>query len=69
MCGRKVITKNCGMLMFIPSCYKDQNMCGKAVNTYPSTIQFFPDRFKTQEMWIKPLILVHLYFILFLIDI
>ena len=25
-------------------------MCDKAVSTYPSKIQFVPDRFKTQEM-------------------
>ena len=25
-------------------------MCDKAVSTYPSTIQFVTDRFKTQEM-------------------
>ena len=25
-------------------------MCDKAVNTYDSTIQFFPDCFKIQEM-------------------
>ena len=25
-------------------------MCNKFVITYPSTMQFFPDQFKTQEM-------------------
>ena len=25
-------------------------MCDKAVNTYPSTIEYVPDQFKSQEM-------------------
>ena len=25
-------------LEFVPECYKAQNMCDKAVNTYPTTI-------------------------------
>ena len=28
-------------------------MCDKAVNTYPSTIKFFPECFMTQEMCVK----------------
>ena len=30
-----------------------QEICNRAVSTYPSTIQFVPDQFKTQEMCIK----------------
>ena len=30
--------------------YKTQKRCDKAVNTYHSTIEFVPDRYKTQEM-------------------
>ena len=28
-------------------------MCNKAVDTYPSAIQFVPDRYKTQKMYDK----------------
>ena len=30
--------------------YKIQKLCEKAVITYPSTIQFVPGQFETQEM-------------------
>ena len=39
------------MLMFVPNCYKDQNTSNKKFVIKLSIIaQFFPDRFKTQEM-------------------
>ena len=31
----------------------DQKTCNKAVNIYPSAIQFVPDRYKTQKMCVK----------------
>ena len=34
-------------LGFALDCYKSQKMCDKVVSTYPATIQFVPDRFKT----------------------
>ena len=30
-----------------------QQMCGKAANSYPSTIKFVPECYKTQETWDK----------------
>ena len=38
------------MIEFVSECYKTQNMCDKAVNTYPSTIEFVPECYKTQKM-------------------
>ena len=34
----------------VPECYKSQNMCDKAANTYPSTIKFVPECLIIQEM-------------------
>ena len=41
-------------------CYKNQEMCDKAVDNYPHTFQFFPDYFKTQKYVIKLLMLIFL---------
>ena len=30
-----------------------QQMCGKAANSYPSTIKFVPECYKTQGTWDK----------------
>ena len=56
------------MLKSVPDCYQNQKMCDKVVDTYPSTIEYVPDRLKTQEI-IKPLINVILCLILFPINI
>ena len=34
----KVIIENGRMLWFISECYKDQNMCNKAVDDYPHAL-------------------------------
>ena len=43
-------------------------MCDKAVNTYPSTIKFVSECYKTQEMCNKSVNRFFLYLILFPID-
>ena len=43
-------------------------MCDKAVNTHPSTMQFVPECYKTQEMCYKAVYGCFLYLILFLIN-
>ena len=44
-------------------------MCDKAYNTHPSTIEYVPDQFETQEICDKAVDNVLLYFILFHINI
>ena len=44
-------------------------MCDKAVDTYPSTINFFPDAIRLKKCVIEQLMNAFLYLILFLIDI
>ena len=44
-------------------------MCGKAVNTYPSTIKFVPEYFMTQKICNKAVNTCFFVFILFLIKI
>ena len=36
--------------MFITECYQAQKMFDKAVDTFPSTIEFVPECYKTQEL-------------------
>ena len=40
-------------LEYDPNSYKTQKMCNKAVNTYPSPIQFVSECYKNQEMCVK----------------
>ena len=35
---------------FVPDWFASQKMCNKAVNTYPSTIQFNPKYYKPKQM-------------------
>ena len=60
MCN-KAVGNYLEALSFIPECYKTQEMCDKAVDTYASTIKFavdtyastikfVPECFMTQEM-------------------
>ena len=53
------------VLKFVTDCYMTQNMCDKAVNTHPSTVQCF----KTQEICDKVVTRCFLYLILLLIGI
>ena len=40
MCN-EVVDNYANALEFVPECNKTQKMCDKAVNTYPSTMNFF----------------------------
>ena len=39
----ETISKNLGMLQFIPNCYKTQEMCKNAVDYYPHAFENVPD--------------------------
>ena len=54
---------------YVSDCYEIPKTCNKADSSYPSAMQFVPDQFDIKKHVIKLLILVHLYLILFLIDI
>ena len=36
----KAIVENGGTLKFVPDCYKNQEMCNKAVDNYPHALEF-----------------------------
>ena len=43
MCGKAVhYYSHVFSLELVPDCYKAQKMCDKAIDTYPSAIQFVP---------------------------
>ena len=42
--------------MFIPECYKYQNMCNKAVDHYIYSLESAPDCCKTKKICDKPVI-------------
>ena len=46
----KVILENEGTLKSAPGCYKDQEICNKAVDNYPHSLEFVPECYKTQKM-------------------
>ena len=37
----KAILENVGTLKYVPDCYKNQEMCNKAVENYPHALEFF----------------------------
>ena len=41
------------LLQFVSDCYKNQEMCTKAVDNYLHALQFVPECYKTQKMWNK----------------
>ena len=43
MC-EKAVLKNGGTLKSVPDCYKNQEMCNKAVDNYRHTLEFVPKR-------------------------
>ena len=49
MCD-KVIFENGGTLKSVPDCYKNQEMCNKAVDNYPYAWEFVTECYKTQEI-------------------
>ena len=46
------------MLEFIPNCYKNFKMCGKAVDDYSHALKFAPDCYKTQKCVIMLFVLL-----------
>ena len=57
MCD-KAILENSGMLKSVPDCYKNQEMCNKAVDIYPYALEFVLECDKSQKECIKLLILI-----------
>ena len=39
----KSLLENSGTLNFIPDCYQNQEMCNKAVDNYPHSLEFVPE--------------------------
>ena len=42
MCDKDVL-KSCGTLNSVPDCYKNQQICDKAVENYPYALEFIPE--------------------------
>ena len=38
----KTVLENGGTLKCVPDCYKNQEMCNKALFNYPYALEFFP---------------------------
>ena len=49
----KAILENGGTLKSVPDCYKNQEICNKAVDNYPHTLEFALECYKSQEMCYK----------------
>ena len=62
----KAILENGGTLKSVPDCYKNQEMCNKAVDNYPHALEFVPERNKAQEMCDKVISTHFLQYSLFL---
>ena len=54
MCDKATL-ENVGTLKPLPYCYKNQEICNKAVENYPHALEVFPGCFKTQKMCDKAL--------------
>ena len=48
MCD-KAILENGGTWKSVPYCYKNEEICNKAVQNYPHTLEFVPDCCKSQK--------------------
>ena len=48
MC-EKAILENGGTLKSVPDCYKNQEMCNKAVDNYPRALGFVIECYKVQK--------------------
>ena len=46
----KAVLEIGGKLKSIPGCYKNHEMCDKAVDNYPHALEFVPECCKTQQM-------------------
>ena len=49
MCD-KTILENCTTLKSAPDCYKNQELCNRAIDNYHHALDFVPDCYMTQEM-------------------
>ena len=54
----KAILENGETLESVPECYKNQQLCDKAVDNYPHALEFVPECRKTQKCVSKLLILI-----------
>ena len=48
MCD-KAILENGRTLKSVPECYKNQEICNKAIDNYPHALEFVPENFMTQK--------------------
>ena len=46
----KAILEDGETLKYVPDCYKNQEMCNKAVDNYSYALEFVPECFMTQKM-------------------
>ena len=46
----KAIVENGGTLKFVPDCYKNQEMCNKAVDNYPHALEYAPECYKIEKI-------------------
>ena len=46
----KAVLENGWRSKSVPDCYKNQQMCGKAADNYPQTLEFVFDCYKTRQM-------------------
>ena len=49
-CVIKLFFKNGGTLKSVPDCYKNQQLCDKAVENYPHALEFVPECYKSQKL-------------------
>ena len=49
----KVVLENEGILKSVTDCYKNQEICNKAVDNYPYTLEFVPECDKTHKLCYK----------------
>ena len=57
--GDKVTLENSVTLESVVDCYKDQQICDKAVDNYPHSLKFAPDWYMTQKMCDKAVNIDH----------
>lgn len=46
--GKHAVEKLPFVIAYVPEQYKTQKMCGKAVDTHPSTVKFVPQCYRAQ---------------------
>ena len=45
----QLFLENAGTFETVPDCYRNQEMCDKAVDNYPHALEFFPEYYETQK--------------------